>query len=179
MGPLEKMLSTCRQNDQALAFCTDAAEIVLYFDPARLEEMIANLLANAVKFTPAGGKITLAVKVNNDGVKEGDSLEISVCDTGPGIPEEQLTHIFNRFYQADSTYEHHHKGSGIGLSIAKEIVELHHGAISVHSSREEPSGTEFVIRLPMGDAHLEPGADDYITKPFSTRILCARFYQMF
>jgi signal transduction histidine kinase len=90
MGPLEKMLSTCRQNDQALAFCTDAAEIVLYFDPARLEEMIANLLANAVKFTPAGGKITLAVKVNNDGVKEGDSLEIFRLRYRTGNPRRAI-----------------------------------------------------------------------------------------
>jgi hypothetical protein len=71
-----------------------------------------------------------------------------------------LTHIFDRFYQADSTYEHHHKGSGIGLSIAKEIVELHHGTISAYSSPGEagaPGGAEFVVRLPMGDAHLESG----------------------
>ncbi len=156
-GILYSFDSLAIQNDQDLAFHTDAAEIVLYFDPARLEQMIANLLSNAVKFTPAGGKITLAVRVNNAGPKEGHFLEISVCDTGPGIPGDQLAHIFDRFYQTDSTYEHHHKGSGIGLAIAKEIVELHHGTISVHSSREASSGTEFVVRLPMGDAHLEPG----------------------
>jgi signal transduction histidine kinase/DNA-binding response OmpR family regulator len=156
-GILHAFDSLAVQNDQTLEFRAGAAEIILYFDPARLEEMIANLLANAVKFTPAGGEITLAVKVNKHGPEQGNTLEISVRDTGPGIPEHQLAHIFDRFYQADGTYEHHRKGSGIGLSIAREIVELHHGTIAVHSRREEPSGTEFVVRLPMGDAHLEPG----------------------
>jgi CheY-like chemotaxis protein len=64
-----------------------------------------------------------------------------------------LAHIFDRFYQSDITYEHHRTGSGIGLAIAKEVVELHHGKIDVHSS--EGKGTEFIIRLPMGKEHLK------------------------
>ena len=84
------------------------------------------------------------------------AAEISVSDTGPGIPPGQLADIFDRFYQAESTYQHHHKGSGIGLAIAKEIVELHHGTIDVSSSEGETSGTTFVIHLPLGNAHLEP-----------------------
>jgi len=165
-GILYSFDSLAEQNDQVLTFYTAAAEITLYFDPPRLEEIMVNLLSNAVKFTPAGGKITMAVGVTNDGANKGEFLEISIRDTGPGIPKDQLTHIFDRFYQADSTFEYHHKGSGIGLSIAKEIVELHHGTISAHSSHEkgeesgepaEPGGAEFVVRLPMGDAHLEPG----------------------
>ncbi|MDQ1350198.1 MAG: hypothetical protein QG657_499 [Acidobacteriota bacterium] len=171
-GILHSFDSLAEQNDQLLTFYTTANEIILYFDPPRLEEMITNLLSNAVKFTPAGGRITLSVGVtdaDNSGANGTDFLEISIRDTGPGIPEDQLTHIFDRFYQADCTYEHHHKGSGIGLSIAKEIVELHHGTISARSIHEkgeetgepgepvEPAGAEFVVRLPMGDAHLEPG----------------------
>ncbi|HLP45490.1 MAG TPA: ATP-binding protein, partial [Candidatus Kapabacteria bacterium] len=164
-GILNSFDSLAEQNDQILTFHAAADEIILYFDPPRLEELMANLLSNAVKFTPAGGQITITVGITNDGTA-GESLEISVRDTGPGIPEDQLPHIFDRFYQADSTHEHHHKGSGIGLSIAKEIVELHHGTISAHIIQEkeengdqpgEPGGAEFVVRLPMGDAHLEPG----------------------
>jgi DNA-binding response OmpR family regulator len=90
-----------------------------------------------------------------------------VLDTGPGISREQLGHIFDRFYQADSTYEHHRKGSGIGLTIARELVELHNGRIDVHSI--EGKGTEFIIHLPLGaqtgehdqtlgGAHGAPGA---------------------
>jgi DNA-binding response OmpR family regulator len=81
-------------------------------------------------------------------------VKISVSDTGPGIPGEKLAGIFDRFYQAESTYEHYHKGFGIGLAIAKELVELHHGTINVHST--EGQGTEFVIELPLGDQHLKP-----------------------
>jgi signal transduction histidine kinase/DNA-binding NarL/FixJ family response regulator len=156
-GMLHSFDSLALQNDQVLTFHSEIKEIFLYFDPGKLEEVISNLLSNAVKFTPAGGKITLAVEVKKTKAKEEDFLEISVRDTGPGIPRDQLAHIFDRFYQADSTYEHHHKGSGIGLAITREIVELHHGTISAHSTRGENSGTEFVISLPMGEKHLEPG----------------------
>ncbi|MCP5046895.1 MAG: response regulator, partial [bacterium] len=82
------------------------------------------------------------------------SVEISVCDTGSGIPKEQMGHIFDRFYQADGTYEHHQKGSGIGLALAKELVELHQGTIEAKSRKGE--GSEFIVRLPRGNAHLEP-----------------------
>ena len=144
------------KNDLDLIFHSELEEINLYFDPGKLEEVIFNLLANAIKFTPAGGRIT----INAASIASGEenfpagALEISICDTGPGIPREQLTRIFDRFYQSDSTFEHHQKGSGIGLSIAKELVELHHGEIDVHT--REGKGTEFIIRLPMGDAHLKP-----------------------
>jgi CheY-like chemotaxis protein/AraC-like DNA-binding protein len=83
-------------------------------------------------------------------------LEISVGDTGPGIPREQLARIFDRFYQSDSAYEHHQKGTGIGLALTRELINLHHGRIDVHSRAGENSGTEFIIRLPLGNEHLEP-----------------------
>jgi signal transduction histidine kinase/ligand-binding sensor domain-containing protein/DNA-binding response OmpR family regulator len=152
------------KNDLDLTFHTDneTENITLYFDPEKLEEAIFNLLSNAVKFTPPGGRITITVtrgSVEEENFPSG-SVDISVCDTGPGIPRDQLAHIFDRFYQSDSTYEHHLKGSGIGLSITKEIVELHHGRIDVHSSEGE--GTEFIIQLPMGKAHLK---SDEIVEP--------------
>ncbi|UCH92777.1 MAG: response regulator [Candidatus Aminicenantes bacterium] len=144
------------KNELDLAFQSDEEDITLYFDQGKLEEILFNLLSNAVKFTPLGGKIT--VKVTRVPIEEEDfpsgSVDIKVSDTGPGIPRDQLAHIFERFYQSDITYEHHLKGSGIGLSIAKELVELHHGTINVHS--HEGKGTQFIIRLPLGDAHLGP-----------------------
>jgi DNA-binding response OmpR family regulator len=139
------------KNELDLTFQAKEGEenITLYFDPEKLEDVIFNILANAIKFTPPAGRITVAAvrdQADEPAFPRG-SLTISVCDTGPGIPREQLSHIFDRFYQSDSTYEHHRKGSGIGLAIAKEIVELHHGKINVHSL--EGKGTEFIIRLPL------------------------------
>ncbi len=146
------------QQDLELTFFAEDECISLYFDAEKLEEVLSNLLANALKFTPVGGKISLAARLKraHPVTDQGDSLEISVSDTGPGIPREQLAHIFDRFYQADSTYEHHQKGSGIGLALVKELVELHHGTIDVHNRQGEQSGCEFIIHLPLGDDHLLP-----------------------
>jgi signal transduction histidine kinase/DNA-binding response OmpR family regulator len=160
------------QKEVDLTFCTEEENIMLYFDPEKLEEVLFNLLSNAVKFTPAGGKISILVRSRSieaenflpDRMSRLTSyVEVSVCDTGPGIPREQLDHIFDRFYQSDNTYEHHQTGSGIGLALAKEMVELHHGTIEPHPREGENSGTEFIIRLPMGDEHLRP--DEIIEIP--------------
>jgi signal transduction histidine kinase/DNA-binding response OmpR family regulator len=144
------------ENDLDLILHSEEENITLYVDPEKLEEVILNLLSNAVKFSPAGGKITITVHRKNASGADLPSnwLEVSVCDTGIGIPGEQLAHIFDRFYQSDSTFEHHQKGSGIGLAIAKELIELHHGEIEARSCEEK--GTEFIIRIPMGDSHLKP-----------------------
>jgi len=140
-----------------LRFRAEEEDITLYIDLAKMEEVMCNLLGNAVKFTPAGGRIIVSVKTSPENV------EISVADTGPGIPPEDMAHIFDRFYQADSTHEHHRKGSGIGLAIAKELVELHGGEISVRSIEGE--GTEFIIRLPRVPADVKGGVPaDYKQK---------------
>jgi signal transduction histidine kinase/DNA-binding NarL/FixJ family response regulator/ligand-binding sensor domain-containing protein len=125
---------------------TKEKEILLYIDLRKMEDIMSNLLINAVKFTPAGGEIRAAVK------EFEECVEISVSDTGPGIPADQLAHVFDRFFQADATYEHYQKGSGIGLALSKELVELHHGIITARS--KEGEGTTFTIRLPMGKEHL-------------------------
>jgi signal transduction histidine kinase/DNA-binding NarL/FixJ family response regulator len=145
------------KNELDLKFQSGDDDIDLYFDPVKLEDVIFNLLSNAVKFTPPGGRITVTVRRNGTQDENFPSgmVEISVSDTGPGIPREQLEYIFDRFYQSHNTYKHHHKGSGIGLAIAKEIVILHHGRIDVHST--EGKGTEFIVRLPIGKGHLKPG----------------------
>jgi signal transduction histidine kinase/DNA-binding NarL/FixJ family response regulator len=131
----------------------------LFFDPVKMEEVFFNLLGNAVKFTPVGGRVSVSVSRGRAGDENFPAgyVEISVSDTGPGIPREQLADVFDRFYQADNTGEHRRDGSGIGLAIARELIELHHGTIVVESREGEESGTEFIIRLPMGSAHLLPG----------------------
>ena len=153
-GVLHSFDSLALQKEMQLEFQTQAGDITLYYDPVRMEEVFANLLSNALKFTPAGGKITMGVQVKKDlsGIEAQDFLEVLVSDTGPGIPREELAHIFDRFYQADSTYEYHRQGTGIGLAIAREIVELHHGTISAYCNASEGAGTVFVIRLPLDPA---------------------------
>jgi signal transduction histidine kinase/DNA-binding response OmpR family regulator len=144
------------QEELDLTFYAEEEDINLYLDERKMEDVICNLLTNAIKFTPAGGKITvtctkgLTEKVNFP----SGSVKISVSDTGPGIPGDKLADIFDRFYQSESTYEHYHQGFGIGLAIARELVELHHGTIDVHST--EGQGTEFIMELPLGDQHLKP-----------------------
>ncbi|MGD2090314.1 MAG: two-component regulator propeller domain-containing protein [Candidatus Aminicenantes bacterium] len=139
-----------------------AEDIILYIDPRKMEDIMSNLLVNAIKFTPQGGEVKVTLNKNRNNFPEG-FVEISVKDTGPGIPHEQLANIFDRFYQADSTYEYHQKGSGIGLALSKELVELHHGTIEPRS--REGEGSEFVIRLPLGSAHL--AADEIVDIPSS------------
>jgi signal transduction histidine kinase/DNA-binding response OmpR family regulator len=148
-GILASFDMLAHKNGLELEFQCEEEDIPLYFDAQKMEEAMYNLLINAVKFTPIGGKITVSVIAG-----KADFLEISVRDTGIGIPKEQFVHIFDRFYQAGSPGEKSLKGTGIGLALAKEIVTLHHGKIDVHS--QEGKGTEFVIRLPMGHEHLKP-----------------------
>lgn len=135
----------------------EAGEIFLYIDPRKMEDIMTNLLVNALKFTPGGGKVTVTVYANPSADENfpAGSVEISVCDTGPGIPGEQSAHIFDRFFQADSTCEYHRKGSGIGLALSKELVELHRGTITVESG--DGKGSTFTVRLPIGSTHLAPG----------------------
>jgi len=110
-------------------------------DIDRLEHVFNNLLDNAIKHTPAGGKVGVIARRATP-----DAVEIRVADGGPGIPAEQLPHIFERFYRASGV----ESGSGLGLAIAREIVLAHNGTIEVSSTPDE--GTEFVVRLPVGSS---------------------------
>jgi signal transduction histidine kinase/DNA-binding response OmpR family regulator len=115
-------------------------------DPARLQQIVWNLLSNAVKFTPKGGRVQVVLaRVNSH-------VEITVSDTGKGIKPEFLPHVFERFRQADSSAAREHGGLGLGLSIVKQLVELHGG--SVHAvSMGEGEGATFSIHLPLAIVH--------------------------
>jgi signal transduction histidine kinase/DNA-binding NarL/FixJ family response regulator len=154
-GIISNFESLAAQNRLNLTYHAKDEDIIVYFDPGKMEQIMGNLLVNAVKFTPPGGEIGVSVTVYSP-----DIVEISVRDTGMGIPKEQLDRIFDRFYQADSSLHRgiqQIKGTGIGLALTKELVVLHHGNIDVHSRMGENSGTEFIIRLPLGKDHLQPG----------------------
>ncbi|HEX4793588.1 MAG TPA: ATP-binding protein [Humisphaera sp.] len=120
-------------------------------DPSRLQQVVWNLLSNAVRFTPRGGKIQVVLaRVNSH-------IEISVADTGIGIKPEFLPFVFDRFRQADASTTRKHGGLGIGLAIVKQLVELHGGTVRANSPGEG-HGATFIVSLPIAVVH--PVADD-------------------
>jgi PAS domain S-box-containing protein len=120
-------------------------------DPNRLQQVLWNLLTNAVKFTPAGGHIQIILERVNSHV------EIVVEDTGVGIQPEFLPHVFDRFRQADATTTRRYGGLGLGLSIVKTLIELHGGSVRVKSPGEN-QGATFVVSLPIAVVHSENAA---------------------
>jgi signal transduction histidine kinase len=108
-------------------------------DPDRLEQVVENLVANALRHTPPGGHIELC------GRADADAIVLTVADSGAGIAPEHLPHVFERFYKVDASRTRDANGSGLGLSIAKAIVERHRGSIQVTS---RPGRTAFTIVLP-------------------------------
>jgi signal transduction histidine kinase/ActR/RegA family two-component response regulator len=133
----------------------DLAEV--YGDAERLGQVIENLLTNAVKFSPEGGRIDLSLRPVADGV------ELAVTDRGIGIPEELQEKIFDRFYQVDSSSRRHFGGIGLGLAIVREILDLHHSTIRVES--QPGAGSTFRFTLPLAAERSvrlrvgEPGED--------------------
>ncbi|EQB89700.1 PAS domain S-box-containing protein [Clostridium punense] len=125
----------------SLVFDTNVEEKIMAFDPDKMERIILNLLANAVKFTSEGGEIAVTI------TDKEDEVCISVRDTGIGIPEDKLKVIFERFRQVDKTLSRNREGSGIGLSLVKSLIELHGGTIELFS--EYGKGSEFIITLPV------------------------------
>jgi PAS domain S-box-containing protein len=121
-------------------------------DPNRLQQVFWNLLTNAIKFTPRGGRIqVLLERVNSH-------LQVSVSDTGEGISPEFLPHVFDRFRQADASTTRKHGGLGLGLSIVKQLVELHGGAIRVKSGGTG-LGSTFIVDLPLAAVHAARDSD--------------------
>ena len=176
-------------------------DIEVYHDKDMVEKILSNLVSNAFKFTPEGGKVSVSIQRHAERSEESravlstsrddersrsmsqaahDTLrlhpaettsgtalrvtregfvELSVADTGIGIPPDQLDRVFDRFYQVDASQTREHEGSGIGLALVKELVELHHGTVRVQS--EVGRGTTFTVRLPLGRGHFK---DEEITE---------------
>lgn len=128
-------------------FSTGRQDINLWFDDDKLERIMYNILSNAFKFTPEGGKIKLEVD------EDEYHVIIQVVDTGVGIPKEMQGHIFERFYQADRIKNRKVGSTGIGLSFIKGLVEMHKGEITFESVIDE--GTNFMVKLQKGTAHLD------------------------
>lgn len=122
--------------------------LILYLDKDKIEKIISNVLSNACNFTPRGGQIEVKV------IKNKKFACIIIRDTGIGIANEKIPRIFDRFYQVNGGVTREHQGTGIGLALTKELVELHKGKIEVES--EEGKGTTCTIYIPLGKEHLKP-----------------------
>lgn len=121
----------------------------VHADPARLQQVISNLLSNAVKFTPPGGKVEVRLE------RSDSCVELTVKDDGPGIPPEVLPYIFERFRQGDTSTTRAHKGLGLGLAIARHLVEMHGGAIEARN-REDGQGAILKVALPVSGPAVPP-----------------------
>ncbi len=126
-------------------------------DPWRLEQVVTNLVDNAIKFTPSGGSVTVAAE------DIGDFIQVSVSDTGIGIPHEQQERIFDRFYQVDSGANRQYKGTGLGLTICRHIVEHHRGRIWVESEPGQGATFHFTVYKHLEESDI--GSLDFTTLP--------------
>jgi signal transduction histidine kinase/DNA-binding response OmpR family regulator/ligand-binding sensor domain-containing protein len=140
---VESHQSLAATKEIQLTFYTETESLVMDFDPDQLMKVITNLLTNAIKFTDKRGKVICHAK--HDPAE--NTFHIKVKDTGIGIPDNEKSRIFDRFYQVESSARHNRSGTGIGLSLTQEIVEMINGSISVKS--EPGKGSEFEVVLPV------------------------------
>ena len=127
-----------------LSFFSGMEQFAMAFDSDKVGKIVTNLLSNAFKFTPEGGRVTLMIDLM-EGAQ--DMIEIKVADTGIGISDEEKKHIFDRFYQADHSKVEGVTGSGIGLNLVRDFVQLHEGTVEVFDNIG--TGTVFVVQLPV------------------------------
>ena len=141
-----------------------------WFDPDKIEKILTNLLSNALKFTPEHGSVSVSIQVESidptiANSAKSDLIRIIVHNTGAGIPDHQIAHIFDRFYQANTLTERAAGGSGIGLALVKELVEMMQGTISAKSYPTQ--GTTLIVELPCRQARAELISDSTHTEPTS------------
>jgi signal transduction histidine kinase/ligand-binding sensor domain-containing protein/DNA-binding response OmpR family regulator len=147
-GIAEAFESIAERKDITLRIHIEKQFIGAYFDKDKMQKIITNLLSNSFKFTKEGGQVEIKLFET-----ERNSAIISVRDTGVGIGDKDLPKIFDRFYQSDSSSTRESGGTGIGLALTKELVELHNGKITIDS--KEGEWTEVTVELPLGMEHLE------------------------
>jgi len=145
-GALDSVRPSADAKSITIRKIIDPTTGAVFGDPNRLQQIVWNLLTNAVKFTPKGGRVNVLLQ------RVRSHVELTVEDTGIGIDADFLPHLFERFRQADSSTTRHFGGLGLGLSIVKQLVELHGGAVRAHSAGEG-RGATFVIELPIRTEH--------------------------
>ncbi|NBD34994.1 MAG: PAS domain S-box protein [Chloroflexi bacterium] len=141
----ERFHSQAEKQQLTLVIHPAPEDVTALIDPSQLEVILDNLLSNALRYTLEGGRVTLST-----GLREADGrtwATMTVADTGIGIPEDELPHIFERFFRGETPKEMQISGTGLGLSIVQQLVELHGGQITVES--QEGEGTTFTVGLPL------------------------------
>ncbi|MGH9969106.1 MAG: PAS domain S-box protein [Pyrinomonadaceae bacterium] len=150
-GALDAVRPALEAKDIVIETIIDAGLKIVPGDADRLQQVVWNLLSNAAKFTPSGGKVE--VRVSQDTAH----VQIQVCDTGPGIDPAFLPHVFERFRQADGSTTRAYGGLGLGLAIVRHLVELHGGVITAEN-RKEGHGAVFTVKLRLPTGELRPEA---------------------
>ncbi|MEZ4943181.1 MAG: ATP-binding protein [Saprospiraceae bacterium] len=148
--------SLAEKKQICLAFQSEPESLEMFFEKEKMGKVFFNLLSNAIKFTPTGSAGTITMRISKkepDAAFPDGSAEITVSDTGIGIPEDRLPFIFDRFYQVDDSNTREWEGTGIGLALVKELVKLHRGSVTVQS--KQGRGSQFTIRLPLGSRVFE------------------------
>jgi signal transduction histidine kinase/DNA-binding response OmpR family regulator len=153
---VESFQSLAAGQQKQFHFLSDTDELAVAFDAEKLRQIVSNLLSNALKFTPAQGNVYISISQEIASQADHTILVLKVKDTGIGIPENQVQHIFDRFYQLDNSHNGKVQGTGIGLALTKELVKLMKGTIAVKSPAVGATkGTEFIITLPLQKASEE------------------------
>jgi len=172
---LQSFHSLAEDKEVSIEFESDAEEHIVYIDALKFEKVTNNLLSNAFKFTERGGKIKVSIQLavpiaignspqsSNQTVQTAERIQIKFCDTGIGMRKEKVQHVFDRFYQVDEQQLKTNLGTGIGLALTKELVELHHGTITAES--EHGIGSTFTVFFPLGKKHL---SENEIIEPNSS-----------
>ncbi|MCL1793242.1 MAG: cell wall metabolism sensor histidine kinase WalK [Oscillospiraceae bacterium] len=157
----ETMRGEAEKNGQNLILKTEKYIPVIYADKERIEQVLINIISNAIKYTPQNGIIEIFLsghKFKNPNKENASGIKIVVKDNGMGIPEEDLPHIFDRFYRVEKARSSETGGTGLGLSIAREIVQMHKGDISVENA--EMGGTVVSVILPQNSNPKENKQDE-------------------
>jgi len=136
-----ELSSALDQHDQRIEIAIGPGAESLRADPAKLHDVLRNLIANAITYSPE--KTTIRIET----AASGSSVRLSVLDQGPGIPEEDLSRVFERFYRVDKSRARDPGGTGLGLSIVKHLIELHKG--EVHAENRPEGGTRVTVTLPI------------------------------
>ena len=140
---LERFRAQAGQQQVKLVFSTQGNCPPLRVDPGRMEQILGNLLSNALRYTPAGGRIAITLDCSSG------MVELSVHDSGPGIPPDSLAHLFERFYRGDRARNRSEGGSGLGLAIAQQLARAHSGTLS--AANHPTGGAMFILRLPFAE----------------------------
>jgi CheY-like chemotaxis protein/two-component sensor histidine kinase len=152
-GVIESVLETIRPGAEAKAIriqsVIEAVDAVVHGDPHRLQQVVWNLLSNAIKFTPKGGRVQVVLK------RVDSHVELVISDTGQGIDADFLPHVFERFRQADASTSREFGGLGLGLSIVRQLTELHGGSVRA-ASDGKGRGSTFTVELPLAAVHKRP-----------------------